>query len=57
MLFKPLEQSSNFRAIGNGRYNLVKNTDAKVIYFTELLAEALGVKEKALEIIAKETLK
>lgn len=39
------------------RYNLVKNTDAKVIYFTELLAEALGVKEKALEIIAKETLK
>lgn len=27
------------------KYNLDKNTDAEVVYFTELLAEALGVKE------------
>ena len=36
------------------RYNLVKNTDAKVVYFTELLAEALGVKEKAIASLEKE---
>ena len=29
------------------RYNLTKNTDLPVVYFTELLAEALGVKEEA----------
>lgn len=39
------------------RYNLIKNKkDSKldVIYFTELLAEALGVKEAALESLKKE---
>lgn len=39
------------------RYNLIKNkNDSKldVIYFTELLAEALGVKEAALESLKKE---
>jgi heterodisulfide reductase subunit B len=39
------------------RYNLVKNkkdSNLDVIYFTELLAEALGVKEAALESIKKE---
>jgi heterodisulfide reductase subunit B len=29
------------------KFNLTKNTDLPVIYFTELLAEALGVKEDA----------
>lgn len=39
------------------RYNLIKNkkdSNLDVIYFTELLAEALGVKEAALESIKKE---
>lgn len=39
------------------KYNLVKNKgDSKldVIYFSELLAEALGVKEKALKLIKEE---
>ena len=39
------------------RYNLIKNkkdSNLDVIYFTELLAEALGVKETALESIKKE---
>ena len=39
------------------RYNLIKNkkdSNLDVIYFTELLAEALGVKEVALESIKKE---
>ena len=39
------------------RYNLIKNkkdSNLDVIYFTELLAEALGVKEAALESLKKE---
>lgn len=39
------------------RYNLIKNkkdSNLDVIYFTELLAEALGVKDAALESIKKE---
>ena len=36
------------------RYNLSKNTDMPVYYFTELLAEALGVKEEALAELEKE---
>lgn len=31
------------------RYNIAKNTELPVVYFTELLAEALGVKEDANE--------
>ncbi len=41
------------------RYNLIKNkkdSNLDVIYFTELLAEALGVKEAALESIKKEAI-
>ena len=41
------------------RYNLIKNkkdSNLDVIYFTELLAEALGVKEAALESIKKEAM-
>ena len=31
------------------RYNLMKSTDMPIVYFTELLAEALGVKEEVAE--------
>ena len=27
------------------KYNLAKNSDRPIVYFTELLAEALGIKE------------
>ncbi len=39
------------------KYNLIKNkgnSDLDVIYFSELLAEALGVKEEALKMIGEE---
>ena len=36
------------------RYNLKKHTDVPVYYFTELLAEALGVKEAADEELKRE---
>ena len=39
------------------KYNLIKNkgeSGLDVIYFSELLAEALGVKEKALALIKEE---
>lgn len=41
------------------RYNLIKNqkeTNLDVVYFSELLAEALGVKEEALKTIKEERL-